>query len=214
MDDLVRELERLRRPDGRIGPAVNSTVWGILALRGANRPPGASSVAYVLSKQRANGGWSWIAGAAPDSNDTAAAIQALRAAGVPRTAKAIRRGLAYLRRLQNPDGGFELAPGRGSDHAFDCVGDPRRSSRPDRAQASRPSVTLPGSSVPTGAFATARRTFRARSGRHHRCLRRSSGSRSRSERPAPRQLLVRPAESPMHCTARILGQWPRERPPS
>jgi hypothetical protein len=29
--------------------------------------------------------------------------------------KPVRRGLAYLRRLQNRDGGFELSPGRGSD---------------------------------------------------------------------------------------------------
>jgi len=27
----------------------------------------------------------------------------------------ISRGIAYLRRLQNADGGFELTPGRGSD---------------------------------------------------------------------------------------------------
>jgi hypothetical protein len=42
-------------------------------------------------------------------------VQALRAAGTPAGAKPIRRALAYLRRLQNPDGGFELTPGRGSD---------------------------------------------------------------------------------------------------
>ena len=31
------------------------------------------------------------------------------------TGKPIRRGLAYLLRLRNRDGGFELTPGRGSD---------------------------------------------------------------------------------------------------
>src|SRR5207247_2357634 len=39
-DELAR-LERLRRADGRIGPLVNSTIWGVLALRGAGRPAGA-----------------------------------------------------------------------------------------------------------------------------------------------------------------------------
>ena len=52
-------------------------------------------------------------GTGPDSNDTAAAIQALRALGV--RGRPIERGLAYLRARQRPDGGFELTPGRGSD---------------------------------------------------------------------------------------------------
>ena len=60
-----------------------------------------------------SGGWSWLRGGAPDSNDTAAAIQALRAAGV--RGKPIDRALAFLRRHQNRDGGFELTVGRGSD---------------------------------------------------------------------------------------------------
>lgn len=34
---------------------------------------------------------------------------------MPARSKAIRRALAYLRGLQNDDGGFELTPGRGSD---------------------------------------------------------------------------------------------------
>jgi len=52
-------------------------------------------------------------GAAPDSNDTAAVIQALRTQGV--RGRPIARGIAFLRRLQNADGGFELTAGRGSD---------------------------------------------------------------------------------------------------
>ena len=75
--------------------------------------PLASAVRFVLRKQARSGGWSWYAGGSPDSNDTAAAIQALRAAGVGGVP--VRRGLAYLLRLRNRDGGFELTPGRGSD---------------------------------------------------------------------------------------------------
>jgi hypothetical protein len=48
---------------------------------------------------------------APDSNDTAAVVEALRAARV--SGRPIRRGLAYLRRLQSGAGGFELVAGRG-----------------------------------------------------------------------------------------------------
>ena len=110
---LLARIDRSRKPSGAIGANVNSTIWGILALRQAHRPAPRASVRYVLRRQSRSGGWSWYPGGAPDSNDTATAVQALRSAGV--RGKPIRRGLAYLHRLQNKDGGFELTPGRGSD---------------------------------------------------------------------------------------------------
>ena len=115
-EDVSEHAERLareRRADGRIGPLVNSTIWGVTALRAAGRPAPSASVRYLLHRQHRSGGWSWSPQGAPDSNDTAAAIQALRAAGV--RGIAIRRGLAYLRGLQNRDGGFALTAGRSSD---------------------------------------------------------------------------------------------------
>jgi energy-coupling factor transport system substrate-specific component len=113
-DELVARLESMRRPDGRVGPLVNSTIWGVLALRSAGRPAG-TSVRYLLRAQRRSGGWSWFPRGSPDSNDTAAAVQALRAGGVGGRSRAVRRALAYLRRLQRTDGGFALTPGRASD---------------------------------------------------------------------------------------------------
>jgi hypothetical protein len=106
---LVEETSR----DGRIGPLVNSTAWGVIALRAAERRAPQASVRYLLRAQHRSGGWAWSPGGTPDSNDTAAAIQALRSAGV--RGAAVRRGLAYLRRAQNRDGGFALTPGRSSD---------------------------------------------------------------------------------------------------
>ena len=111
---LADRLESMRRPDGRIGTLVNSTIWGVLALRSAGRPAG-TSVRYLRKAERPSGGWSWYPRGASDSNDTAAAIQALIAAGVGPRARPIRRGLAYLRKLQRPDGGFALVAGRSSD---------------------------------------------------------------------------------------------------
>jgi hypothetical protein len=111
-ETLRTRLVNLSRPDGRIGPTINSTAWGILAHAQIGRPL-KLRVSYLLRHQHRSGGWGWAAGAAPDSNDTAAVIQALRSQGV--TGRPIRRGLAYLRTLQNRDGGFELSPGRGSD---------------------------------------------------------------------------------------------------
>jgi prenyltransferase/squalene oxidase-like repeat protein len=110
---LLMRIRRFRRQGGAIGPTVNSTIWGILALRQAHERAPRAAVRFVLRHQSRSGGWAWYAGGRPDSNDTAAAIQALRAAGV--SGGPIRRGLAYLRGLQNRDGGFELSPGRGSD---------------------------------------------------------------------------------------------------
>ena len=112
-ESLLARIRKLQRSSGRIGPTVNSTVWGILALRQARERAPRLAVRFVLGRQTRRGGWGWFGGGAPDSNDTAAAIQALRAAGV--RGKPIRRGLAYLKRLRNRDGGFELSPGRGSD---------------------------------------------------------------------------------------------------
>ena len=113
-ESLVGQLEALRRPDGRIGPLVNSTVWGVLALRASGKPAGAS-VRYILRQQRPSGGWPWYPRGLADTNDTAAALQALHAAGVSVRSRPIQRGLRYLRRLQGSDGGFPLVPGRGSD---------------------------------------------------------------------------------------------------
>lgn len=112
-DRLLTRIRSAQRSSGAIGPTVNSTMWGILALRQAGLPAPRAAVRFVLRKQARSGGWSWYAGGSPDSNDTAAAIQALRAAGVGGVP--VRRGLAYLLRLRNRDGGFELTPGRGSD---------------------------------------------------------------------------------------------------
>jgi hypothetical protein len=111
-ETLYARIAALGRPDGRIGPAINSTAWGILAYAQVGRPV-KLRVSYLLRHQHRSGGWGWIAGAAPDSNDTAAVIQALRTQGV--RGEPVTRGIAFLRRLQNADGGFELTTGRGSD---------------------------------------------------------------------------------------------------
>jgi len=106
---FVDRLGRQRRRDGRIGLLVNSTIWGVLALpRGETR-----AVRYLLRQQRPSGGWSWTPRGAPDSNDTAAAIQALRWSGV--RGRPITRGLAFIRGLTARNGGVRLVAGREPD---------------------------------------------------------------------------------------------------
>jgi hypothetical protein len=94
---------------GRIGPTLNSTYWGVLALGRA----GAATRRYLLAHQAKSGGFAWGVGGQPDSNDTAAALQALRVLRV--RGAPVTRAVRFLRTFQNRDGGFELTHGRGSD---------------------------------------------------------------------------------------------------
>jgi hypothetical protein len=97
------------RPNGQIGETLNSTYWAVLAL---GRSP-AVTTRFILGHQARNGGFAWALHGQPDSNDTAAALEALHVAhvhGAP-----VTRAVRFLRSFQNRDGGFELTAGRGSD---------------------------------------------------------------------------------------------------
>ena len=107
-ESLLARLRR-HRPD----VLVNETIWSVLALRAAGEPAPAALVQAILAGQAKSGGFPWSRGGKPDSNDTAAAIQALRAAGVG--GAPIRRAVAALRTFQAPSGGFSLTAGREPD---------------------------------------------------------------------------------------------------
>jgi len=111
--DLVQELEGRRRPDGSVDGLVNTTAFGVLALRAAGRDTG-SSADFLEERQNSDGGWGFAPGAQSDVDDTGAVLQALAAAG-RRGSAATRRALAYLRRAQQPDGGFGSSPVRASN---------------------------------------------------------------------------------------------------
>jgi hypothetical protein len=96
-------------PSGQIGESLNSTFWGVLALGHAS----ATTTRFLLAHQAKSGGFSCSSNGKPDSNDTAAALESLRVAGV--RGKPVARAVRFLRSFQNSDGGFELNKGRGSD---------------------------------------------------------------------------------------------------
>jgi hypothetical protein len=103
-------LARLRvKQNGQIGESLNSTFWGVLALGRSS----AATTRFLLAHQAKSGGFAWYVNGRPDSNDTAAALEALRVAGV--RGKPVARAVRFLRSFQNRDGGFELTDGRGSD---------------------------------------------------------------------------------------------------
>jgi prenyltransferase beta subunit len=103
----------LSRLPQKPAPAVNAAVWQLFALRQSGRTAPRALVAYLRASQTRSGGFPWARGAAPDSNMTAWAVQALRSAGV--TGHPITRAIAYLRTLQAPSGGFGLVPARPPD---------------------------------------------------------------------------------------------------
>lgn len=107
--DALLEVLRRHRP----GELVNETIWVVLALRAAGERPPPALVSALRAAQLRDGGWSWTRRGVSDSNDTAAAIQALRASGVGGTV--LRRGVAALRSFQNADGGFGLVRAKASD---------------------------------------------------------------------------------------------------
>ena len=95
------------------GGLVNEEIWTILALRASGEPAPGALIQDLLTTQSRNGGWSWTRHGAPDSNDTAAAIEALYAAGVK--GRPVARALVVLRGFRNRDGGYGLTRGRESD---------------------------------------------------------------------------------------------------
>jgi hypothetical protein len=107
-EDVLARLRR-HRPD----VLVNETIWTVIALRAAGEPAPQNLVQAILAAQAKGGGFPWSKGGIPDSNDTAAAIEALRASGVG--GAPVRSALVALRTFQNRDGGFALTRGRESD---------------------------------------------------------------------------------------------------
>lgn len=139
--DLVAKLKSFYDGTqlGEVG-IINDDIFGLLALLASGEKTDDATVAgirsFILSKQNADGGFSFAVGlpAAPDgsaqagggsdTNTTAAAIMALRAAGIESGDAVITNAISYLRAAQNEDGGFPYDPksswGTASDASSDA----------------------------------------------------------------------------------------------
>ena len=118
--NLITKLLAYRRPSGAFvfgANSVNTTTWAIVALKAAGSSSTArlAAAAWLQRQQSGNGGFSYREGGSPDSDDTAAAIQALRAGGVASSSAVIRRALAYLRSQQLTNGGMASGFGAGAN---------------------------------------------------------------------------------------------------
>jgi len=104
LHNLVHELSYPRQ--------VNLTAFAILALKAAGAK--VPSPAWLAAQQNRDGGFSFATKGDPsDVDDTAAAIEALIAAGGP--SATIEKAVAYLRHARNRDGGFPNEPGEVSN---------------------------------------------------------------------------------------------------
>ncbi len=114
--DLVAEILARARDDGSFPYVpggrgeINDTIFAIVALAPVREPAAQAAIQaaanWLIAQQNDDGGWAWsVKGSKSEADLTGAAIQALRAAGRLGT-EAERKGLAYLRGTQNPDGGF------------------------------------------------------------------------------------------------------------
>lgn len=114
LGSLVARLLRYRSADGSFGDLVNITSFAVLALRAIGRPQGdpvvSGAAAWLAAQQGANGGFGYARHGAPDVDDTAAAVQALAAAGAG-DGGTIGHAIAFLLGAHNRDGGFPQQPG-------------------------------------------------------------------------------------------------------
>jgi hypothetical protein len=108
-ETLLARLDGAEHPNGQIGETLNSTYWAVLALGHSS----AVTTRFILAQQTKAGGFAWFLHGQADSNDTAAALEALRVAGV--RGGSVSRAAHFILAFQNKDGGFELTHGRGSD---------------------------------------------------------------------------------------------------
>jgi len=107
--------------DGHFSPAtsgartaydVSTTTWALLALVAAHQDDDLGSDVvpetrrWLQNAQSADGGWGIQTGAKSSTDQTAAALQALVAAGVDPADTTIQRGLGFLVAAQRGDGGF------------------------------------------------------------------------------------------------------------
>jgi hypothetical protein len=105
--DLVAGLQAMQDAGtGMYGSTLFAHAYAMLALHNAGVPISEPAVGVLTSQVTEDGGWALFGGTTPgtaDTNTTALAMQALIAAGRPGAAAGAE---AYLRRMQNDDGGF------------------------------------------------------------------------------------------------------------
>lgn len=124
--DLVAELLARQRPNGSFAGYTSYTSSAILALVAADERRGVRDAARWMARQaNRDGGFTvYQRGGPSNADDTAAAVEALVAAGA-RDTRTVRRAAAFLVAGQQRDGGYALtrgAPTNAQSTAFAVLG--------------------------------------------------------------------------------------------
>ncbi len=113
---LLAGLVHERSSDGSFAHLVNITAFAIFALRVAGSSADNRLVSdaghWIAAQQDSDGGFGFaVRGGGEDVDDTAAALQAVIDANAQHGSTVVARAVVYLRRAQNPDGGFPQQSG-------------------------------------------------------------------------------------------------------
>jgi energy-coupling factor transport system substrate-specific component len=113
--NLAHELVAKRRANGSFAGLVNQTSFAILALRATGRSRNDAvirkAVSWLAPQHNGDGGFNFAQKGGPSGiDDTAAALQALAAAGQGAT-KTAKKAATFLVSQQNADGGMPLKKG-------------------------------------------------------------------------------------------------------
>jgi iron complex transport system substrate-binding protein len=118
--DFVAELKETHlKENGQFSDFTYTTIWGILALSSVEEDV-STSVTWLKRQQNEDGGFAWVSGEKSDYDDTAAAIEALIAAGERPDSRVIQDALEFLKAGQNEDGGFRYFGSSPSNAASDA----------------------------------------------------------------------------------------------
>jgi prenyltransferase beta subunit len=106
---LQQENGQFYRPDLMEENLINAHIWTVLALASQEEDGwnDQKALAWLLGVQNDDGGFGWYVGGESDTDDTAAAVQALRVLGESAyRSDAVKRALAFMKSRQTEEGGF------------------------------------------------------------------------------------------------------------
>jgi hypothetical protein len=151
--------------------AVRTTCWAILAMNslGVDNDAFGAAVSWLRTQQNTDGGFGLSPDSSSNSEDTALAIQALRAGGTGASAEQIQEALGYLDGVQLIGGGFpdqstsstrlDAEATASVIQAVDAAGESAAAGRWRTSSGKTPLSALRGLQLPRGAFAARPRTL-------------------------------------------------------
>ncbi len=114
--NLLGELERDIGRNGSVSGQVNLTAFAVLALRAADAAVPARMLRWLVRQEDQDGGFNFAArGGISDVDDTGAVLEALAGDEHAAAVRTRNRAIRFIRRGQNPDGGFPEQGGEQSN---------------------------------------------------------------------------------------------------